>query len=64
MGRIKTKRIKRYTRMVMKESADFTPEFANNKKVFSTIALAHSKKIRNIIAGYAARIARKRSESQ
>ena len=48
----------------MKESADFTPEFANNKKVFSTIALAHSKKIRNIIAGYAARIARKRSESQ
>lgn len=64
MGRIKTKRIKRYTRMVMKESADFTPDFTNNKKVFSGIAQAHSKKIRNIISGYAARLAKKKLQSE
>ena len=63
MGRIKTKRIKRYTRMVMKE-AEFSSDFAANKKVFMTVAVAHSKKIRNIIAGYAARLARRRAQSE
>jgi len=50
--------------MVMKESADFTPDFTNNKTVFDKVALSHSKKIRNIIAGYAARLAKKKLQSE
>ncbi|HLP80298.1 MAG TPA: 30S ribosomal protein S17e [Acidobacteriota bacterium] len=63
MGRIKTKRIKRYTRRVMKET-EFTGEFGANKGKFMEVAKAHSKKIRNIIAGYATRLVKKAAEKQ
>ncbi len=63
MGRIKTKRIKRYTRAVMKD-AQFSGDFTENKATFTKVAVAHSKKIRNIIAGYAARLAKKQLQSQ
>ena len=47
----------------MKEG-EFSADFTANKKVFTSVAIAHSKKIRNIIAGYAARIAKKRAQSE
>jgi ribosomal protein S17E len=61
MGRIKTKKIKRMTLKLMKE-AEFTSDFTQNKDIFKSIAVTPSKKIRNIISGYAARLARRKAE--
>ena len=44
----------------MKE-AQFTPDFNQNKGILAGIAEYHSKKIRNIISGYAARLAKRKA---
>jgi small subunit ribosomal protein S17e len=62
MGRIKTKQIKRLTRMVMEESDEFTTDFAKNKEVMDKVALTRSKKIRNVVAGYAARLVKEQQK--
>lgn len=63
MGRIKTKLVKRTTKELLKlHPADFTPDFDQNKAVVTKYAEMSSKKLRNTIAGYAARIVRKRSK--
>lgn len=56
MGRIKTKLIKRVTNEVVEEYAEqLTGSFEDNKKVISEHVDTQSKKLRNMIAGYATR---------
>jgi len=60
MGRIKTARIKRVTaEIVKKHGKDIKTDFNENKKVLADVAEIRSKKLRNVIAGYATRLARK-----
>ena len=57
MGRIKTQLIKRTTQELMeKHGSEFTEEFNANKKVLETKMIIPSKKMRNVIAGYATRL--------
>ncbi len=60
MGRIKTTYIKRKTKELIENHGDkFTADYEKNKEVLAEIANIKSKKIRNIIAGYAARLTKK-----
>lgn len=60
MGRIKTMLVKRVTNEMFDEHADrFTTTFEENKVVVEQLANVPSKKIRNIIAGYATRLKKK-----
>jgi len=60
MGRIKTKLIKRKTlELLGLHGESFTSEFNKNKELTDKFAKTESKKIRNIIAGYATRIKRR-----
>lgn len=60
MGRIKTMLVKRVTNEMFDEHADrFTTDFNKNKAVVEELANVPSKKIRNIIAGYATRLKKK-----
>ncbi len=54
MGRIKSKLVKRTSNNLLKEENSFNGEFEANKNLLKT--LGTSKKIRNKIAGYLARI--------
>lgn len=54
MGRIKSKLVKRTANTLLKAENQFTYSFEDNKKVLGKIT--PSKKIRNQIAGYIARI--------
>ncbi len=57
MGRIKSTLVKRTARQLIKEKGKiFKPDFEYNKKLLADTM--PSKKIRNILAGYLARIAR------
>jgi ribosomal protein S17E len=57
LGRIKTKKIKRITREVMKVHGDLVQEnFNDNKELMKEKITVSSKKIRNIISGYATRL--------
>ena len=57
MGRIKTSLVKRVTKELMKShAAEFNEDFAHNKEVLNTISNMPSKKIRNVVAGYATRL--------
>ena len=59
MGRIKTQLIKRTTlRLLKSHRQSFTKNFDENKKVVQELLNYSSKKIRNIIAGYATRLVR------
>ncbi len=62
MGRIKTKLIKRITKdLIKKYDTQLSPEFEKNKAVVDVSVSNKSKKIRNVIAGYAARLKRKQT---
>ncbi len=62
MGRIKTRLIKRVTRELVQTSRDeLTTTFDENKRVVDTYVDAQSKKLRNMIAGYATRLKRKQA---
>ena len=57
MGRIKTQLVKRTTLQLIEENADkFKTDFDENKKIVEELANIPSKKLRNIIAGYATRL--------
>ena len=57
MGRIKTQLIKRTTQELMeKEGNSFTTDFNENKKILGTKMNIPSKKLRNVVAGYATRL--------
>ena len=42
--------------MLEKYGDRFSADFENNKKIVGEVAIVRSKKLRNIIAGYAARL--------
>ncbi len=64
MGRIKTAQIKRITKQLMAEHApEFSVDFSKNKEIVSKYTDITSTKIRNTVAGYAARLVRQKSES-
>jgi len=54
MGRIKTALVKRTTFDLLKQDIDFNDSFEHNKKILNNTM--PSKKIRNKIAGYLARL--------
>ena len=57
MGRIKTKLIKRITTQILKEHGeDFNSDFTDNKETMTKFADFPSKKLKNIISGYATRL--------
>jgi len=60
MGRIKSKLVKRTSHNLLKEDNKFNEKFEDNKK--SVVGLGTSKKIRNKIAGYIARINKRKSK--
>lgn len=57
MGRIRHSYTKRKTRELLKES-EFSTDFTKNKEVLAQISSIKSKKIRNVIAGYAAKLSK------
>jgi len=57
MGRIKTTLIKRTTEELMEKHGDeFTTNFSDNKRILDSKVKITSKKLRNVIAGYATRL--------
>ena len=63
MGRIKTTLAKRIGNKLMKEKPEvFTTDFAKNKELLEENAEMHSKKLRNVIAGYITRLAKMREK--
>lgn len=60
MGRVKSTLIKRTARDLLKEENVFTQDFNRNKKVLGN-ALP-SKRIRNMIVGYIARIKKRQKQ--
>ncbi len=62
MGRIKTLLIKRITKKLIKEhGSEFTPQFNNNKGLVEKYTNVSSSKMRNIIAGYTARLVKQKT---
>ncbi|MFW6231036.1 MAG: 30S ribosomal protein S17e [Nanoarchaeota archaeon] len=57
MGRIKTSKIKRASKDVMKAYPDaFTDNYEENKQILQSKISVSSKKLKNIIAGYITRL--------
>jgi small subunit ribosomal protein S17e len=62
MGRIKPRRLKSITEKTFEENSDaYTDSFDDNKKIVSERLDVKSKKLRNKIAGYAARLKKRES---
>lgn len=60
MGRIKTQQVKRASFELFKRHNDkFKKEFDDNKKIVDNVAEIRSKKLRNMIAGYVTRLAKR-----
>jgi len=60
MGRIKTKLVKRTALKLFQIHPDsFKKDFSENKQVVESFAEIYSKKLRNGIAGYITRIAKR-----
>ena len=60
MGRIKTQLVKRVTNDLIEQNPDkFKKDFVENKVIVDELADVPSKKLRNIIAGYATRLMKK-----
>jgi ribosomal protein S17E len=63
MGRIKTKQIKRITNDILKQhSENFKEDFNENKKKIVEYAKFPSKKLRNVISGYATRLTKNKED--
>ena len=61
MGRIKTLLIKRIAKKLIKEyGSEFSPHFNNNKELVEKYTNVSSTKMRNIIAGYTARLVKQK----
>lgn len=60
MGRIKTTLIKRVGKKIYAVHKErFSKDFETNKKALPEVAEIYSKKLRNVIAGYITRLAKK-----
>lgn len=61
MGRIKTMLVKSVAKKLIKEHGpEFSPEFDKNKELVEKYTTVSSAKMRNIIAGYTARLVKQR----
>ena len=61
MGRIKTKLVKGVAKKLIKEHGpEFSSEFDKNKALVSKYTNVESTKMRNVIAGYTARLVKQR----
>lgn len=59
MGRIKSAQVKKTSKKIFdSHRSKFSPDFAENKKGVSQL-IESSKKVRNCIAGYVTRLAKK-----
>ena len=59
MGRIKTAKVKRITLEMAKAHAGaFSADFEANKAKLAELGFQGSKKLRNVVAGYLARLAK------
>ena len=57
MGRIKTRLLKSVTHEILQKDGDkFVTDFEKNKAIIEESATFGSKKLRNIVAGYATRL--------
>lgn len=57
MGRIKTDMVKRTAKKLVKTYPDkFSKDFNKNKEALKDLAEIRSKKLRNVLAGYAVRL--------
>ncbi len=62
MGRIKTLLVKRIAKKLVKMHAqEFTSEFHKNKEFVEKYTTVASTKLRNLIAGYTARLVKQRT---
>ena len=62
MGRIKTLLVKRIAKKLVKMHAqEFTSEFDKNKEFVEKYTTVASTKLRNLIAGYTARLVKQRT---
>ena len=62
MGRIKTLLVKRIGRKLVKVHPDeFTSQFDKNKELVARYTTVSSTKMRNVIAGYTARLVKQRT---
>jgi small subunit ribosomal protein S17e len=63
MGRIKPRRLKSVTEKTYEEHADeYKDNFEENKAIVSQKVQVKSKKLRNIIAGYATRLKKRENK--
>ena len=63
MGRIKTSLVKRITKeLYARHKAELTTDFAFNKAIVAKYIMGTSPKLKNVIAGYATRLTRKKVE--
>lgn len=63
MGRIRTTLIKRTgQKLVDKYEDKLKPDFEGNKKFVDEVAEVHSKKLRNVIAGYVTHLVKKKNK--
>ena len=60
MGRVKTTLVKRTARDLLKEENVFTKDFNRNKKVLGNTL--PSKRIRNMVVGYIARLKKRQKQ--
>ncbi len=64
MGRVKTQLVKRATLELFEKFGDkFKGNFDENKKIVEGLAEINSKKLRNIVAGYATRLVKNKHTS-
>ena len=64
MGRIKTQLVKRITQQLVRDYPDeLSTDFNKNKDVVNKHVSVSSRKIRNIIAGYATRLAKAKQKA-
>ena len=65
MGRIKTILIKRITKkLVSLHKDEFTEDYKKNKEILGKYADIKSRKIKNVIAGYATRLVKQSKEGK
>ena len=65
MGRIKSKRVKSVTKQLVKSHpTEFSIDFNVNKDVLKKYAIIKSRKLRNVIAGYASRLVKQSKEGR
>jgi len=65
MGRIKTKLAKRVAVELWENHKDlFKKDFGENKKIVANFVEFPSKKLKNIVAGYATRLAKPKSKTK